>query len=68
MFGFTKKEAKEQLVLEKRRIAEEERKQRIFDAKARTIGVDKNAIEEQLKEKKHIENVEREREQFFDEQ
>jgi hypothetical protein len=68
MFGFSRKEEKEQLAIEKRRIAEEERKKRIFDAQVRTIGLDKDGIDQQLKEKREIDGAEKERDQFFDDQ
>lgn len=68
MFGFSRKEEKELLTIEKRRLAEEERKKRIFDAKNRLMGIDRNAIDEQVREKQDVEHVEKERDQFFDEQ
>lgn len=68
MFPLSKREEKEQLIIQRRRLAEEERKKRIFNPKIRQIGIDVNAIEEQVREKKEIEKKEQEREQFFDTQ
>eukprot|EP00708_Paratrimastix_pyriformis_P002996 GAFH01001760.1.p1 GENE.GAFH01001760.1~~GAFH01001760.1.p1 ORF type:complete len:386 (-),score=132.82 GAFH01001760.1:293-1366(-) len=45
---------------------EEERKKRIFDAKNRTIGVDKTALEAQVAERKEREELEKQRDRAFD--
>ncbi|KAF7641378.1 hypothetical protein LDENG_00283150, partial [Lucifuga dentata] len=47
--------------LEKRRNRETQRRERIFHAKARTIGLDKDALDMQVQEKKKQEETEKER-------
>jgi hypothetical protein len=54
--------------LARKRHEEFERRQRIFDAKRRTIGIDKAALDTQVEEKKMMEEVEKERESHFDHQ
>ncbi|XP_059615811.1 RIB43A-like with coiled-coils protein 2 [Phlebotomus argentipes] len=50
----TEKDLREAAAIERRREREEERKKRIFDAKARTIGVDVSALDGQLEEKRQL--------------
>jgi hypothetical protein len=52
----------------RKRAEEAERRHRIFDAKRRTIGIDKAALDEQVEEKKMMEDVEKERNANFDQQ
>eukprot|EP01079_Euglenida_sp_SAG-EU17-18_P011679 gene11679-2123_t len=54
--------------VEKKRFLEDERKQRIFDAKARTIGVDKDALDEQVKERNSMRELAQDREEYLDAQ
>lgn len=68
MFGVSDVQRKEQAAIERRRAAEEERKQRIFNPKQRLIGVDKQALDAQVQEKKQLEMMEKEREDFYHEQ
>ncbi len=56
---------KEAAAIERRRNMEEQRKSRIFNAKARIIGIDKQAIEQQIKDKKQIQEMENRREQAY---
>ncbi|GFO15542.1 rib43a-like with coiled-coils protein 2 [Plakobranchus ocellatus] len=56
---------KEASAIERRRAMEEERKTRIFNAKTRQIGVDKQAIEQQMFDKKQMEEYERKRHEAF---
>uniref|UniRef100_A0A0G4GGY4 Uncharacterized protein n=1 Tax=Chromera velia CCMP2878 TaxID=1169474 RepID=A0A0G4GGY4_9ALVE len=48
------------------RAVEESRKPRIFDPKSRTIGIDKNALDLQVAEKREREKLERDRNSRFD--
>ncbi|KAJ4462444.1 putative protofilament ribbon protein [Paratrimastix pyriformis] len=66
MFPASDAAAKEAAVVERRRRMEEERKKRIFDAKNRTIGVDKTALEAQVAERKEREELEKQRDRAFD--
>ncbi|KAF0973524.1 hypothetical protein FDP41_008228 [Naegleria fowleri] len=66
MFPFTDTEQKERLAIERRRMAEEERKKRIFDPKARTMGIDVSGIQSQIEEKEQVKKREQERDLFFD--
>ncbi|KAL0481928.1 hypothetical protein AKO1_011382 [Acrasis kona] len=68
MFGYTDVHKKEQVAIERRRAAEEERKNRIFNPKVRVIGVDKQALDAQVEEKKLLKQMEDERDRFYDEQ
>jgi hypothetical protein len=68
MFGSSDAHRKEQLAIERRRQAEAERKQRIFNPKVRLFGVDKQALDAQVADKKQLEAMEEEREQFYHEQ
>lgn len=56
---------KEAAAIERRRLMEEQRKSRIFNAKTRTIGVDLQAIEQQVRDKKEQEDYERKRSEAF---
>lgn len=56
---------KESAAIERRRNMEEQRKSRIFNAKTRTIGVDLQALEQQIKDKKQQEEYERKRADAF---
>ncbi|XP_072259193.1 RIB43A-like with coiled-coils protein 2 [Pyxicephalus adspersus] len=59
---------KEAAVLERRRDAELQRQSRVFNARVRTIGVDKNALEIQMRDKKSQEEIENKRQEAFDAQ
>ncbi|XP_055687469.1 RIB43A-like with coiled-coils protein 2 [Lutzomyia longipalpis] len=50
----TEKDLREAAAIERRRMREEERKKRIFDPKRRTIGVDCDALNNQLAEKHQL--------------
>lgn len=63
--GDVRKEQAEARVIERRRRLEEERKMRIFNAKQRTIGVDRQALELQIQEKEMAKEMERQRDQAF---
>ncbi|KAM4573442.1 RIB43A-like with coiled-coils protein 2 [Odontesthes bonariensis] len=52
--------------LEKRRSREAERKERIFNEKVRTMGVDKEAIDMQVKEKERLEEAKKEEQNAYD--
>ena len=54
--------------LAKKRQFAEERAARLRDPRVRTLGIDKTALEEQVKERKRMEQLERERDQHFDQQ
>ncbi|KAK3608307.1 hypothetical protein CHS0354_030757 [Potamilus streckersoni] len=56
---------KEAAAIERRRNMEEQRKSRIFNAKVRTIGVDVQALEQQMKDRKQQEEYERRRTEAF---
>lgn len=56
---------KEASAIERRRAQEEERKTRIFNAKTRQIGIDKQAIEQQMFDKNQMEEYERKRHEAF---
>eukprot|EP01007_Sphenomonas_quadrangularis_P002434 NODE_391_length_1550_cov_180.762159_g284_i0.p1 GENE.NODE_391_length_1550_cov_180.762159_g284_i0~~NODE_391_length_1550_cov_180.762159_g284_i0.p1 ORF type:complete len:368 (-),score=85.18 NODE_391_length_1550_cov_180.762159_g284_i0:308-1411(-) len=47
---------------------EESRAARIFDVKTRTIGIDRDALDEQVAEKQRIKDLEKTRDRFLDEQ
>eukprot|EP00667_Euglena_gracilis_P013261 EG_transcript_13668 len=51
--------------LEKMRRLEEERKIRIFDPKARVIGVDKTALDAQVEEKARLTQLDADRDEFY---
>jgi len=63
--GDVRKEQAEARVIERRRRLEEERKMRIFNAKQRTIGVDRQALEVQMQERNMAREMERQRDQAF---
>ncbi|CAG9762832.1 unnamed protein product [Ceutorhynchus assimilis] len=63
----TEKDRREAAYIERRRIQEEERKKRILNPRARLIGVDKNALESQIEEKKRLEEEKRRTDQIFEE-
>ena len=56
---------KEAAAIERRRNQEEQRKSRIFNAKTRIIGIDKQAVDQQLNDRKQMENWENKRDQAF---
>lgn len=56
---------KEAAAIERRKNQEEQRKSRIFNAKTRIIGVDIQAIEQQAKDRKQMQDLEKKREQAF---
>eukprot|EP01137_Pigoraptor_chileana_P033701 Opistho-2@24993 len=51
----------ERAAIERRRSLEAERKRRIFDARTRTIGVDVHGLNEQLYDKRNVEQIDAER-------
>jgi len=55
----------ESAAIERRKIREEQRQSRIFNARVRTIGVDVNSLEQQVNERKWIEEQENRREEAF---
>lgn len=59
---------KEAAAVERRRQLEEARKQRIFNARRRVIGIDATALEHQVKEKQEIEQDAQERQRKFAEE
>jgi len=56
---------KETAAIERRRIREQQRQSRIFNARVRTIGVDLQSLEQQVDERKWMEEQERRREEAF---
>ncbi len=56
---------KEQAAIERRRRLEKERQNRIFNNKYRLIGVDKEALDRQIEEKKFMEEMEIKRSEAF---
>ncbi|KAJ3023708.1 Protein Tax-1 [Thoreauomyces humboldtii] len=50
----------------RRKHLDEERKQRIFDPKIRVLGIDVRALEDQIRTKNQIKNVEKQRDAEFD--
>lgn len=56
---------KEAAAIERRRNLEEQRKSRIFNAKTRLIGVDEAALAQQVKDRKQLEQRERQRHEAF---
>lgn len=56
---------KEAAAIERRRAMEEARKSRIFNAKTRQIGVDEQALAQQVKDRRHMEEFERKRAEAF---
>ena len=58
---------KEAAAIERRRNLEEQRKSRIFNAKTRIIGIDQQALDQQVKDRKQMEEFERRRSEAFGE-
>ena len=58
---------KEAAAIERRRNLEEQRKSRIFNAKTRIIGIDQQALDQQTKDRKQMEEFERRRSEGFGE-
>jgi len=56
---------KEAAAIERRRNQEEQRKARIFNSKTRTIGVDEQALQQQIKDRKQQEERDRRRHEAF---
>jgi len=56
---------KEAAAIERRRAQEEQRKTRIFNSKTRIIGVDEQALQQQIKDRKQQEERERRRHEAF---
>ncbi|CAF1288734.1 unnamed protein product [Adineta steineri] len=56
---------KEKAAIERRRRAEEERQGRVFNSKYRQIGVDKEALEQQVQERNWLEDLEQKRANAF---
>lgn len=56
---------KESASIARKRIQEEQRKSRIFDAKTRLIGVDVTALEQQVQDKKAQEALQKQRDEAF---
>ncbi|CAF0810428.1 unnamed protein product [Rotaria sordida] len=57
---------KEQAAIERRRSEEKKRLSRIFNVKYRTIGIDKASLDEQVKERQYMKNLEKQRNDAFD--
>ncbi|XP_026280117.1 RIB43A-like with coiled-coils protein 2 [Frankliniella occidentalis] len=64
----TKQDLREAAAIERRRRNEEQRKCRIFNVRNRVIGVDTDALGDQIKEKHRIAEDERRRQLVFDQQ
>ncbi|CAJ0939942.1 unnamed protein product [Ranitomeya imitator] len=58
----------EAAVLQRRRHAEQQRQSRVFDTRARTIGVDSEALDSQVHDKKIQKEIEDKRQEAFDAQ
>ncbi|KAK2187533.1 hypothetical protein NP493_162g02005 [Ridgeia piscesae] len=56
---------KEAAAIERRRNQEAQRKSRIFNAKVRTIGIDKQGLEQQVHDRKQMELMEKKRDEAF---
>ena len=56
---------KEAAAIERRRNLEEQRKSRIFNARTRLIGVDEQALAQQVKDRKQLEEREKRRNEAF---
>lgn len=56
---------KEAAAIERRRNQEAQRKSRIFNAKTRIIGIDKQALDVQVEDRKQMELMERKRSEAF---
>lgn len=68
MFPASETALKEEAAVERRRKLEEERKKRIFDAKTRGIGVDKEALDLQVRQRKEQEQAEKDRDRTLEQQ
>lgn len=55
----------EKAAIERRRRLEKERQSRIFNNKHRLIGVDKDALDQQINDKKFMEEMEKKRDEAF---
>ncbi|KAJ1529139.1 hypothetical protein ONE63_005948 [Megalurothrips usitatus] len=64
----TKQDLREAAAIERRRRNEEQRKCRIFNVRNRVIGVDIEALDDQIKEKRRLAEEERRRQLAFDQQ
>ncbi len=51
--------------MERRRSAEAQRKARIFNTRLRVMGLDLDALDQQVQEKKHVQNMEMQRDKAF---
>lgn len=51
--------------VERRRAAESARKERIFNTRLRVLGLDLQALKQQEQEKKHLQNMERQRDRAY---
>lgn len=56
---------KEAAAIERRRNMEEQRKSRIFNSKTRVIGIDHQALEQQIQDRRQMEEMERRRDEAF---
>ena len=56
---------KEAAAIERRRNQESQRKSRIFNAKTRIIGIDKQALDVQVADRKQMELMEKNRDEAF---
>ena len=56
---------KEAAAIERRRNMEEQRKSRIFNAKTRIIGIDLQAVDQQVKDRKQMQQLENRRERAY---
>lgn len=69
MFGAAQKISKEQQSIENRQRREAERRERLLgDPKKRMFGVDKDTLDKQVQERKERENLDKQRDLFFDTQ
>lgn len=55
-----------QRAVDRRRAAESARKERIFNTRLRVMGLDLQGLEHQVQEKKHLQNMERQRDRAYD--
>lgn len=62
------REEREARAIDRRRRMEEERKARIFDAKNRIMGIDRDALAQQVAEKERAKLMEKERDSIYDEE
>uniref|UniRef100_A0A7S1KUB4 Uncharacterized protein n=1 Tax=Percolomonas cosmopolitus TaxID=63605 RepID=A0A7S1KUB4_9EUKA len=66
MFRASDAPSKEQQSIEKRQLRELERKKRMLDPKSRMFGVDRSTLDQQVQEKKQREQLEKDRDLYFD--